>query len=723
MAISYKEGTVEEKIVKTACGLCAPGTCGMLVHVKNGRMVGVEGNPECPFSHGSLCAQGLNAVELVYHPDRLKYPMKRIGQRGESKWQRISWDEALDIIAQHLREIREKYGPLGVAVARGTGRPQASPAVRRFLDAWGSPNGIDYTHNCLTPRRLASMLLYSTKFILPDLENTNCVVLWGSNVTHTGNCRGGHELANTLKRGVKMICIDPYQTPLASKADVWLQVRPGTDCALALAWLNVIIGENRYDKEFVDKWTNGFDRLARHVQEFTPEWAEPITWVSAEKIRQAARLFTAARPSSIFIGVAVQFGMNTTSTLRSIFSLPAVVGDIDVPGGQCFSNIPEKVTTSFGEWKEWSKQTSSNSVGARFPLLAQAHNITASHAGWRAVLHSDPYPIRAILVHGGNPLVGHENARNFVYKAIMSLDFISAMDQFMTPTAELADIVLPATTPFERDEVHTPSFSSLPRYIPAASPKVIEPLWECRDDVDVFADILKRVGIDMGVRTCRELLDNTFLKPQGIDFEEFTKRGWEFVPDVWKKYEKGLLRSDGKPGFNTPSGKVELYSDYLESLGMEPLPVHKEPLESPYGDPELAKEYPLVLSTGIRSQVFFHSQYRQLPTLREIHPEPIVRINPETAAKHNIKDGDWVYIESPRDRCKQKAKLTLGIDPRVVLAEHDWWFPEMSAPEYGVWESNINMLTSEEPPYDPGIGSTPVRSLLCKIYKAEEGVR
>ena len=238
----------EEKIVKTSCGHDAPGICGMLVHVKDGKMVKVEGDPDCPFNRGALCSRGLAAVEWVYHPDRLKYPMKRKGQRGEGEWQRISWDEALDTIAQHLSEIREKYGPLAVAVASGTGRPGPTQAMRRFLNVWGTPNRIGYPHNCLTPRRVASMLLYGEKFILPDIEYTNCIVLWGTNMTYSGLVTGGADYARAFKRGIKTICIDPYQTPLASKADIWLQVRPGTDCALALAWLNIIIGENLYDK-------------------------------------------------------------------------------------------------------------------------------------------------------------------------------------------------------------------------------------------------------------------------------------------------------------------------------------------------------------------------------------------------------------------------------------------------------------------------------------------
>ncbi len=193
------------------------------------------------------------------------------------------------------------------------------------------------------------------------------------------------------------------------------------------------------------------------------------------------------------------------------------------------------------------------------------------------------------------------------------------------------------------------------------------------------------------------------------------------MPQIEKKYERGFMRPDRKPGFNTPSGKAELYSEDLEKLGLDPLPIYKDPPESPLSTPELLESYPLVLGNGERSRTFFHSEYRQNPWHRQIHPEPIVRINPETAQKYGIKDGDWIWIESPRGKCKQKAYLTIGVDPRLVLAEHAWWFPEKPGPEHGVWESNINVLVSGDPPYDPGLGSTPARSMLCKIFKVEGG--
>jgi anaerobic selenocysteine-containing dehydrogenase len=509
--------------------------------------------------------------------------------------------------------------------------------------------------------------------------------------------------------------MDPYLTPMASKADIWLQLRPGTDCALALAWINVIITEDLYDREFVQKWTYGFDRLAEHVKQFTPEWAEAITWVPAARIRQAARMYATTKPACLLIGVAPEFGVNTTNTMHSLFILPAITGNIDIPGGNVFweSVIPRDHAGAFSSRSRIPRDTWENSVARQHPLIALG-NPTAGHYGWRAILTGQPYPIKAMLIHTSNPLSGHENPRGLVYQALMKIDFVSVMDHFMTPTAELADIVLPAATWLETDDIHARSG----HYI-LASPKAIEPLWESRDDVDVIAEILKRVGLDWGFGSVTEMLDH-ILKPLGITFEEFKKKGWIAAPQRWKKYEQGLLRPDNKPGFNTPSGKIELYSETLEQMGLDPLPTHREPPESPISSPQLLEKYPLVLTTGIRSPVYFHSQYRQLPWLREIHPDPVVRINPETAEKLRIKDGDWVYIESPRGRCKQKAKLTLGIDPRVVLAEHHWWFPEKPAPEYGIWESNINLLVSSEPPYDPGLASTPARSLLCRVYKAEE---
>jgi anaerobic selenocysteine-containing dehydrogenase len=693
--------------------MCHSG-CSVVVYLRDGIVTEIEGDPDGPFNRGAICPLGLASRELLYHRDRIRYPQKRAGNRGEGKWERISWDEALDTIAGNIKTIREEFGPLAVAVGCGTGRPIIFN-VERFMNIWGTPNRLGYPHNCWTPLVALSRINFGG-IMRYDFDNSRCMATWGSNVTHTySEGSSGKRFIDGIRGGAKLICMDPFLTPMASKADIWLQLRPGTDCAMALAWINVIISENLYDEEFIGKWTTGFDKLAKHVAQFTPEWAEEITWVAADQIRKAARLYATTKPSCSLIGVAPEFGINTTNTMQSLFILPAITGNLDVPGGNVFlePTLPRNHITSVVARDRMPQQVWENSVARDHKLLSLGIP-TAGHYGWRAILTGEPYPVKAVLFHGANPLAGHENPEGLVRRAIMKLDFVSVMDHFMTPTAELADIVLPASTWLEQDDIFSRGSHTM-----YASPRVIEPLWESRDDADVFRDILKRVGLDWGFGSVPAMLDY-ILEPLGINWEQFKEMGWITAPQRWRKYEEGLLRPDGKSGFNTSSGKIELYSSALEQLGLDPLPIHREPPEGPHSDSDLAKEYPLVLTTGIRSPVYFHSQYRQLPWLREIHPDPIVRINTDTAEELNIKDGDWVYIESPRGRCKQRASLTLGIDPRVVLAEHSWWYPERSAPEHGIWDSNINLLISSDPPYDPGLASTPARSLMCKVYKHVE---
>ncbi len=701
------------KVLRSNCGMCHSG-CGILAHVEDGELVKVEGDPDCPYNRGTLCAQGLAARQFVHHPDRLKYPMKRVGERGEGRWLRISWDEALDTIAQKVREIREKDGPLAVAVACGTARP-LFPWVRRFTNILGTPNRLGYPHNCYSPMIAVGLAMYGAD-LRYDVEHSRCTVAWGYAITQSRPCREGRHFIEAYKHGCKVISVDPYFTPVSARSDLWLQIRPGTDCAMALAWLNVVIKEGLYNKEFVEKWTYGFDRLAEHIDRFTPEWAEGITWVSAEKIKRAARMYATTTPASVLPGAPTNFGTNSTNTLRSIWLLPAITGNLDVPGANIFWDRPyrrDQVRKMLG-YDKMTSEVWEKSVGD-FPLLAKAFP-AAGHAGWRAVLTGKPYPIKAVMFHACNPLVGHENPRGHVYQAIKKLDLVSVMDHFMTPTGELADIVLPAATSFERDNVHHVEIGDVNGTF--AAPKVIEPLWESRDDTDVFIEVLKRAGLDYGYSDAKEML-NDLLKPVG-GLEELAKQHWLYAPQIPRKYEAGQLRADGNPGFNTATGKIELYSLELEKLGLDALPVYKEPPESPLSTPELLEDYPLVLGNGPRSRAFFLSQYRQVPWLRRIHSEPRVRIHPETAERYRIKDDDWVWIESPRGKCRQKAHLTQGVHPRVVLADPGWWFPERSGAEHGVWESNINLLTGSDPPFDPGTGSTPARSYLCKISRAEE---
>jgi anaerobic selenocysteine-containing dehydrogenase len=509
-----------------------------------------------------------------------------------------------------------------------------------------------------------------------------------------------------IKKGTRLIVIDPRETEMARKADLWLQIRPGTDDALALSMMHVIINENIYDAEFVKEWTIGFDALTQRVKDYTPEWAEKITWVPAEKIREAARMFATTKPATLEWGVALEHTPNCMQTVRAVALLPGITGNIDIPGGWVMGMHIMRGAPGLRE--NLTDEAHSRRLGAdTFRILGgkdagspSAHIPTLMNA----MRTGEPYPIKAFLIFGNNGLVSYGDSKK-IYESLMSLDFLSVMDIYMTPTAELADIVLPAATWLEVDQiVSVPHVAS---NVVMAQQKVTR-LWESRQDEEVFRELAQRLKLEVGTEALEDIF-NSQLEPLDITFEELKERGFVTVPIEYGKFEK--------KGFNTPSGKVELYSSVLERNGYDPLPYYQEPPESPLSAPDLAREYPLILITGGRSQYYFHSEFRQIEPLRKRDPDPIVEINPELAVRTQIEEGDWVWIETVRGRIKQRAKLTKGIDPRVVNVQHGWWFPEEPGPEYGVWKSNANVLTNIDPPYDPAMGTYQLRALLCRISR------
>jgi len=706
-AVPYKTLSDGTKVYRSACRMCHGG-CGALVYVKDGVITKIEGDPESPLNKGTMCVKGLSSIEHVYNPLRILYPMKRVGERGEGKWKRISWDEALDTIAQKVKEIREKYGPETIAIGQGTGRHHFRFVVR-FAFSLGTPNWTEPgLAQCFFPRTTVCAITYGSYLVVDYYGDTlpKCLLVWGHNPLVTG---ADGEIAalvrRCLKTNPKLIVVDPRRTALAKKADVWLQIRPGTDAALALSIIHTIIYDDLYDKDFVEKWTIGFDALKERVKNYTPEWAEDVTWVSADKIREAAHLYATTKPAAIEWGVAIEHTPNTLQTTRAIALLPALTGNVDGPGGNIFGmrpirpvpvnkrNLPPGILEKqlgAGKYKLLSGPT------APFP---------AAHAPslFEAMRTGKPYPIKAFLVFGSNPLVSYANAKE-VYDALMNVDFLVVADIYMTPTAELADIVLPAATWLEVDQV--PTYPYQGEVAVLLQQKIVE-VGEAKPDEWILTELARRIGLSSGTESPEEIF-NYQLEPLGLTFDELRRKGFVYIPPKYKKYEKN--------GFRTPSGKVELYSTVLEKLGYDPLPHYKEPPESPYSRPDIAKEYPLILITGARVLQYFHTEGRAIPRLRRLHPVPTVEIHPETAKKFGIRDGEWVWIETPRGRIKQRAKLTQDIHPNVVGVEHGWWFPEKPAPEHGVWESNANLLTNNNPPYDPAFGTYQLRALLCKIY-------
>jgi anaerobic selenocysteine-containing dehydrogenase len=739
------------EIKRSQCFWCHD-KCRVALHIRNGRLekqtaditpVNRVYKDETSYEVELLkrrvtaCSRARNAAEWYYHPDRLKFPKKRTGERGEGKWEQISWDQALDEIAAKLADIKAKYGAEAVATSSGTGRTD-DVFRSRFFHLFGSPTMIGQGHPCFGPNYSACGLIVGWPVIggLKAPGVTKCIMMLGQNPEQS--FRGSWlRILDELKRGCKLIVVDPRKTPPASKADIWLQPRPGTDTALYLSMINVIIEEELYDKEFVEKWCYGFDKFRERAREYPAEKVQEISWVPADKIRAAARLYATTRPASIVAGMGLEQLNNCTEAMLCRFIFPALTGCYDTPGSERLGGVhPEVITDYEIGLSHWvSPEIKAKQIGAdRFKLLAypgfDVINETARRKMgrehmcfahdpmvYRAMVSGKPYPVRAMITLSSNPLVTIGDTK-VVYKGIKSLDLYVVSDYWMTPCAELADYVLPAAMWLERPQIYN-GYEVRPEVnlCEAVMPAKVEGQWDRKNDFEFWRELGIRLGQekDWPWKTLEEAFSYKF-KNFGKTFEQLVAEGG-FIPDSqgFRKYEK--------EGFGTPTGKFEFYSKKLEKLGYEPMPQYYEPRESPISSPEVAKEYPLILITGGRHLPFFHSEHRQIESLRKEHPDPIVQINPKTAVELGIEDGDWTWIETKRGRVRQRCKYFEGIDPRVVHAEHGWWFPELPGEEpwlHGVWESNINVVTEDHPDHcSPILGGWPLRTGLCKVYKAK----
>jgi anaerobic selenocysteine-containing dehydrogenase len=740
-----------DKVVLSAmwsAGCGSHGGCGAEIYVKDGKVICVEGDGNHPFNQGRLCPKGLAIPQYMYHPDRVTTPLKRIGERGEGKWEPISWDEAFDTVETKLKGIRDKYGAESVIFCQGTGRDIGGP-ITFLMYAYGSPNWVQVGlagHACYTPR-LGAMFATQGSYCVLDAsqfleeryeskewEVPKYIILWAQNPI--AGCHDGffgHWIIDCMKRGSKLIVIDPRSTWFSSRADVHLQNRPGTDGAIALGMLNVIINEGIYDKEFVEKWCYGFDELKERVQEYPPEKVEEITWVPADLIREAARLYAKNSPSAIQWGEPVDAMPAGSVVAQAINILWAITGNIDRPGGNVIAKNSHGVTTYpfssaeltylYGE--DLVKKLNEKRIGANdYPMIKNFRGWVQPDVLIEQLETEKPYKVHGAWIQTSNILGGQAADPRRHYEAMKDLDFIVCVDLFQNPTTmALADIFLPAVTFTEKE-----SFRSWWQPLCVTQPAV-DPVGECKSDWEINLEMAKRLATNpIKYNTVKELI-NDRLKDGNTDFDTLAKKGgWEFPPEgdptrPYYRHEKGLLRKDGQPGFDTITGKVELYSKKYEEWGLDPLPYYEEPVESEISTPDVAKEYPLILTTGRRSPVFFHSEHRMIPWLRELDPYPTCEINDKTAEDLGISNGEWVYIENRRGKVKMKAKVTATAHPKVVTAPHGWWLPETDgkAPNlFSTWDYNINNLTSMGNQGKSGFGGTNYRSCQCRVTKIKD---
>jgi len=694
---------------RSICRVCHGG-CGAVVSVENNKVINVKGDPESPVSKGWMCIKGLSSPEIANHPDRLKNPLKRKGERGSRQWEIISWARALDEITERLKKVKSDFGPETIALGQGTGRHHYMHVVR-FANQLGTPNWYEPgLAQCFIPRITVSNLTYGG-FVVADYYgevNPSCILFWGHNpLISSADGELAIAVNRALRKGCKTIAVDPRKSETTEKCEMWLPVRPGTDAALALAIINVIIERGLYDKDFVEKWTVGFDELKKHVSTFTPEWAENITWVKAEDIVNAATVYAVNKPAVLEWGLGIEQNTNSLQTVRSLAILRAITGNIDVPGGDI---LGMNILKSYPILKDkLSPESSKKRLGYEdFKLLSgwRAY-MPSAHipALFKAMTEGIPYKIRSLLIFGNNPLLTVANPKR-VYEGLMKLDLLVVTDLFMTPTASLADYVLPAAFWTEID--HLMGFPLVAENFAVAQSKIVQ-TGECRQDEWIMDELAKRLKLPGSDMSYKNIFDYQ-LSELGITFDELSKKGYYCPPIKYKKYEE--------KGFRTPSKKVELYSSVLKRMGYNPLPTYTEPPESPASKPELHKDFPFVLITGSRRREFFHSEHRQIKSLRKYRPDPCAEIHPSVAKITGVDDGDWVIVSSPRGEIRMKAIITEKIHPSVISIDHGWWFPEKSERNFGVWESNANLLTNDSPPYDPAFGSYQLRGLLCNIRKA-----
>ena len=696
----------------TTCWECST-CCGALARVDNGRVTRIDPNPAHPASRGAFCVKGIRGLaEITYGEKRLMHPMRRVGERGSNRWEEISWDTAFDAMAEGFMASRTAHGALSVAGAVGGAFFSRGAIVALMLRAMGSPNFLINQDLCGGCRGVSDMVTGLTIQSGEDVEHANTVLMVGAN-PHAANPVQWARIKEAKARGAKIVVLDPMRSEGAKIADFWLRPHPGTDAAIALAMMHVIMAEDRHDKAFVSQWTRGFDELAERVRAWTPERAAAISGVPADLIVAAAHAY-ADGPAAFVSGHGIDAVTNGVQTFRAFHCLVAISGNLDRPGGNRRAKRPKGFRSyldvihdpAFQLPAEVARQT----LGAeRFPLWAgptgwqtACHNPTVIDA----ILTGEPYPVRALYVSGVNIAVTYPNSQRTI-EALRSLDFLAVAAHSMNPTAALADIVLPKTTTLEEEDISINAHGPCVTWTAA----VAERVGKARPDIEIAAGVLERMARTgaadlklMPWRTQREF--NSFLvKDTDLDLAAIADDGYAQFD-----YVEGDFASQM---FKTPSGKVELWSQRMADAGLDPLPDYV-----PTGaSGESTALYPFTLQTGLREKTYHHSRFREQAWARKVSPDPLLKIHPDTAKALGIGDGEWVDVETPRGQgaCRLKASVTEATGPGIVVTGMGWWLPEAAGPEFGALDININAALSYAGPYDPASGSADTRGVPCRI--------
>ncbi len=736
----------EEKIVRAACPHDCPDTCAMLVTVRDGRAVKIEGDPDHPITRGFLCGKvGQHYLDLVYSPRRVLTPRRRVGPKGEGRFAEITWDEAIAEIVDRFKAIIAEYGPeaiLPYSYSGTLGVINEGAMDRRFFNRLGASRlerticsaagkaGYRYTMGALIGTDPAAF------------AGARLILFWGTNPV-TSNIHLMPFVKEARRKGARLIVIDPRRTRSARLADWHIPVRPGTDAALALAMMHVIINENLYDADYVARHTMGFDQLRQRVQEYAPEAVEDVTGVPAEDVRRLAREYATTRPAAIRISYGLQRHTNGGMMVRTVACLPALVGAWRDPSGGLL------LSTS-GAFRLNKAALQREDLWPNGPPRL----VNMNQLG-QALLELHAPPIKALFVYDSNPAASAPDSAQVIRGLLREDLFTVVHDPFFTDTTDYADIVLPATTQLEHMDLHT----SYGHYCLQLNMPAIAPLGQSLSNVEVFRRLAHAMGFtepcfdDTVEDMIRQALGEVSARPlaasttsggeaqadasdvdhpymQGITFERLARDGWVRlnVPEDWAPFADG--------GFGTPSGKVEFYSEQMAADGYDPLPRHDPLAESPEADPALAARYPLQLITP-SAHFFLNSSFAHVDGLIAKQGEPFIELNPEDAAARGIADGDWVRVWNDRGECLLRARVDApargfvedvasraeerasasvedAVQPGVAAAESIWW-SKLSPVGKG-----INQLTSQRLT-DMGRGAT-FYTCLVDVEKADGGL-
>ncbi|MCR9277014.1 MAG: molybdopterin-dependent oxidoreductase [Pseudomonadaceae bacterium] len=699
----------------TVCTICDIG-CQLRAETTDGKLSRVRAHDH-PALARNVCYKGTAAPEVHNHAERLTVPLKRVGARGEDRWEEISYEQAMDEISERLKKIVDRYGPESFVVSTSGWNTQATHSMdRRFMNALGSPNYISGVSLCAGNTAAVNKMTYGW-FPFADITNSKCIVLFGHNPRKHSWTPIYNMINAAQANGAKLIVLDPRVSDQAEKSDLHLRLRSGTDAAMCLGWLNVIINEGLYDDAFVRDYTQGFEELRARVNEYPLERVAQITGVDAELIAESARLYANAECAVIPWTPITDMQISSTSAIRLHSILRAITGNLDIPGGEVLGGFnPSYISESeLGNHDMLSQEQRDKQLGSdlhpAYTYRAQDKLADATERVWgqryadivmgcymanpsstfRAMATEQPYPVKAFFTLGNNSLMSYPNQHQ-ILKGLMNQELIVAHELFMTPTAMLADYVLPGDAFSERNHV-ADSWSW--RLGLTVSQKAVEPAPEASSTFQFWRDLAHRFGFAelFPWESIEDMLDYR-LTPSGKTFEEFSTENFMYVePPEYRKYRK--------TGFATPSGKVELYSSVLDELGFDPLPYHRE-------GPAVSDAYPYRVFTGVREDAFFQTGQRQVEVLRKRSPTPKLFMHPTDAERENIEDNDWVSLQTETGQVAAKVLVQESMKEGHIRVPHGWWYPEMrgSADLAGAFISSDAVLCPDSPEfldYEQGI--------------------